>query len=354
MGVVIPAYNRKPNLLLVLEALSRQTSDDFLVAVADDGSDDGTREAVEELCSRAEWRGRLRWLDCGPHQGERRARARNLGAAALAPDCELLVVLDSDVLLAENGIRLYGDVSRRYPGAMVIGITDWLPPLSLDRIREIIRQSGLDGLRREVPPAPPRKIHGTYVGPELRLRTHPELFSSGAETRCPLQPGWALTLSSGYPVELFQRLGGFDESMTGYGYEDIELGVRASLARTDCVICPRNWSLHVWHAKPHPEFTQLEIQRNLDYMLRKHGPLEAFAERINWSCWWHYHRERGGRVVRMDGDLWVVNTSGSHKLRLSGPEWISRLGFSVGHDATSAPDAVRALDMGPAALTLLD
>jgi hypothetical protein len=277
--------------------------------------------------------------------------------ANLAPDCEFFVMLDSDILLAEHAIAAFCDISRRHPGVVVMGTTEWLPPLSLERIRRVIRKTGPQALRSEVPRGPVRKVKETHVGPELRLRTHPDLFSAGDEVRCSLQPEWALASNSGYPVELFERLGGFDESMTGYGYEDIELGVRAFAAGTGCVICPQIWSLHVWHKKVDPATCQLQKQRNIDYMLRKHGPLKAFDSKIDWSFWCHYHRLRGGRIVSVNGDLWAVNRTETHKLRLAGPEWIPRLGYSSTDEvAPPYPDSslARAQDMGAARLTPLD
>jgi GT2 family glycosyltransferase len=46
--IVIPAHNRKPLTLACLESLARQTFSDFAVAVVDDGSTDGTSEAIQE------------------------------------------------------------------------------------------------------------------------------------------------------------------------------------------------------------------------------------------------------------------------------------------------------------------
>ncbi|MGH3621090.1 MAG: glycosyltransferase family 2 protein, partial [Sciscionella sp.] len=47
IGAVVPVYNRRDNLELLLTSLERQSYTDFHVVVADDGSTDGTRDLIE-------------------------------------------------------------------------------------------------------------------------------------------------------------------------------------------------------------------------------------------------------------------------------------------------------------------
>jgi predicted glycosyltransferase involved in capsule biosynthesis len=82
----------------------------------------------------------------------------------------------------------------------------------------------------------------------------------------PLRPEWALPLNSGWPLTEYWRDGGFDESMQGYGYQDIELGARAARAGVTCRPRSDLWALHAWH--PKPSEAMLENQHNLDRYLR--------------------------------------------------------------------------------------
>ena len=52
VSVVIPTFNAKAHLLLLLESLRGQSVRGFEVIVVDDGSNDGTRQAVAKVTER--------------------------------------------------------------------------------------------------------------------------------------------------------------------------------------------------------------------------------------------------------------------------------------------------------------
>ena len=87
VSVVIPTYNRGPLLLEAVESVRAQTFDDWELIVADDGSTDGSLEAVEALGDP-----RVRVLRL-PHGGNVSA-VRNAGVAASR--AEWVAFLDSD------------------------------------------------------------------------------------------------------------------------------------------------------------------------------------------------------------------------------------------------------------------
>lgn len=333
VGIVIPTYNRLPNLRLALEVLSRQTMQDFYVVVADSGSTDGTRDAVEQLAHEPQWREKLRWVGCGKHEGYRVARTKNIGVANLPDECSLLVSMDSDVLLESTALEIYATIHTRHPEALIVGGLDWLPPLSHAEIRTVIERHGLEGLRQRVPTTPPQRVEGTTVGPDGRP------FSLDTDAVRPFRVKWALINNVGIPLQIFHALGGFDEGMVGYGFDDSELGMRAVKQNIPCLLLKQLWGVHIWHPKPAPPDRLLESQRNLDYVLRKHGPIEDLEDDIDWSYWRHYHQERGGRVVEVEQELWAVSISGSQRLRLPDRSWIRRLGH--------CPDSIIRADMVP-------
>lgn len=348
IGAVVPVCNRRDNLELLLASLEAQTLDDFILVVADDGSTDGTRGLVEDLAWSPRWRGRLRWIGCGPDMGVRTGRARHIGAANLPDGVSLLVMLDSDLVLRPEAMSLFQQAHREHPDVVLLGMVEWLPPLNHTLLRDAVHRHDLPSLRARVPHGTPRRVAGTFTGPELRGG----LFESPARNPIPLRPEWALPLNSGWPLIEYWQLGGFDESMQGYGYQDMELGARAAKAGLTCLPCHDLWALHVWHPKP-PE-AMLENQRNLDRYLRAHGQfLRCHASNkdlevdVDWGLWWHYHADRGGIVIRIADQLWAVSHNRQHRIALRDEGWLRELGHHPNEYATiPAADVERMIDHG--------
>ncbi len=335
VGVVIPTYNRQEGLKLTLEALQRQTFRDFTVVIADDGSTDGTGETIKEMIISPQWSGRLSWVGCGPNIGVRTGRARNIGAANLPRDCDLMVMLDTEVILHPKAIEFFFDVHKQYPDAVIIGRMDWLPPMDIGQVVEVLRTKGIEALRTLVPDGRPERVDGTFVGEELRTTVRPGLFERQSGVLQPIKSEWALPSTAGYPLHLFWDIGGFDEAMIGYGFQDIEFGVRAERKGIQCLLFPQIWSLHAWHAKQDPLARLTENQANLDYVIRKHGSNNVLDGEIQWGYWAHYQKERGGRVRSLGDTFWAFNSVGNRRLRLPSATWIERLGFCLNCDVES-------------------
>lgn len=344
IGAVVPVHNRRDNLDLLLTSLEQQTSSDFHLVVADDGSTDGTRDLVDARARSPIWGDRLRWVGCGPNRGVRTGRARNIGAANLDAGTRLLVMLDSDLVLQPTAMARFADTHAQHPSQILLGLVEWLPPLDADAIRTALTAHDMDGLRARVPQIQPERVGGTFAGPELREG----LRHLDPDEALPLRPEWALPLNSAWPVELYWRVGGFDESMNGYGYQDMELGARATKAGASCLARPDLWALHVWHPKP-PK-AMVENQRNLDYYLRRHGSNRIIETDIDWTLWWHYHADRGGTVTQVGHALWAVSGDRLHRLFLPDRAWLVDLGHCPHAAQLGATDDLQAMtDHGIAA-----
>lgn len=326
IGVVVPVYNRRANVDLLLSSLERQSCTDFQVVFADDGSTDGTRELVEARSQTPIWAGRLRLISCGPNQGQRSGRARNIGTANLDPSIRLLVMLDSDLIVPPDALERFSEIHLRHPDAAVIGAVEWLPPLAPDDLRTAVVEGRVEELRAQVPGAPTVRVEGTFVGPELR----PDMDSMGIDEEQQFLPEWIIPLNTAWPLALYWEAGGFDETMSGYGYQDLEFGARVAAVGARCVIRPDLWALHVWHSKA--ASAMWENQRNLDRYLRRHGPTPGIEGEIDWTLWPHYHAERGGTVVRDGEQLWAISRDRHHRLALPDSAWAARLGHSSGLD----------------------
>ncbi len=85
--IVTPTRNRRAALLRAIESVRRQTLEDFEHIVVDDGSDDGTAEAVATVEDR-----RLRFVRFDDRRGANAARNLGIGLAR----SNLVAFLDSD------------------------------------------------------------------------------------------------------------------------------------------------------------------------------------------------------------------------------------------------------------------
>ncbi len=240
ISVVIPTYNRVDRLRYVIPALlaSDLRQDRFEIIVADSNSNDGTAEYLAEQCRAF---ANLRHLP-GPYTG--RAAARNAGVAA-----------------ARGAIVLFTD-------ADIIASTDLLS-------RHLARHD--DGVPRAV------------VGLEVQVSSYDDyLVQSGdASRRTHLHPhsrkrlSWLyfLTGNASVPRHEFDAVGGFDESFTGYGHEDLELGYRLQrVAKLPIVYEPLAVNYH-WHPVPFEEQKgRMELAgRSTARFYAKHPTLEVQA-----------------------------------------------------------------------------
>ena len=327
LGVVIPTFNRLKNLKFLFKSLEYQDYKNFFVVVADDGSTDKTAEFLNRLIKTSFWSDRLLYLSCGRHESVRTGRARNIGVANLPRDITHMIMLDSDLYLDTACFSNFATAFRIRSELIIFGKVDWLPPLRQSTIENTIEKEGYNGLNNFVPKNSAERIKGTFVGPELR--NHSLFTNDVTSPSYKFNASWALPLNSGMPIETFWRAGGYDEKMHGYGYQDIEFGVRLSRQSPNlyCLFYKPIHGLHIWHPKKRGNMH--ENQRNLDYVLRKHGRNAANEVDVDWSIWLHFHRDRGGRVVIYKNSHWAIDADNIRCLKLPSASWITHLGYCI-------------------------
>lgn len=362
IGVVIPTYNQLEQLKLCVGILSWQTMKEFVVVLADDGSDDGTREWVKYTQEAAFWSNRLSLVSGGPHRGRRLGRCINLGVANLPADVWLVLLLSPDVLLHPYALAAYLDWHSTYPNTLFAGRVDWLPPMERTDIHRILNTGGLNELTTHLQRNMPlEQVPTTLNGPEYRSRLGLPFANKPADAEPkPMQREWLSSMNLAYPPRLHWYVGGFDEQMCGAGYEDLDFAERLALEEMEMVGVETAACLHLYHddhAVP-----PMEAQRNLDYLIRKyllHGypasVIEHYTAQTDWQYWWHYNRERGAEVVSADGTLWVVNAARTHRMQLPDEAWLAALGFPRYEVHVIAPEELEAFEnMGLAADPLED
>lgn len=206
VSVVIPYYDQPDQLDLVLAALTEQTypSDRLEVIVADDGS--SQPPPVDRWASRLTI-STVRQED----EGFRAAAARNLGVSASRGS--VLCFLDADTVPTPDYVRAATRLPSILPDALVVG----------------------------------RRKHASSAVTEPAW-----LIDAYDRTQDLLHPGWdgykfmiSAVMTCGR--ELFETVGGFDESFVRYGGEDWEFANRAFMA--GAVFVHQRGAL-AWHDGP--------------------------------------------------------------------------------------------------------
>jgi glycosyltransferase involved in cell wall biosynthesis len=204
-------FNRAALLQRVLDACFEQTvdADAYEVVLVNDGSTDATRDVIERAQQRANCRFEV------IHQANSGlAKARNAGIARATG--ERIVFIDDDVLPLPIFVAEHLRSHREHPQAIVRG--------------GAINVESFDDL------PPPlwslRHYSGNYF--------------------------WTTNVS--VPLSTMRAIGGFNESFSEYGWEDIDVGLRLRFAGVNAVFNPRAL---VYHYKPRLRTT------NVDGMLRQ-------------------------------------------------------------------------------------
>jgi glycosyltransferase involved in cell wall biosynthesis len=187
ISVVVPTYNRLEMLEQVVPTLLAQdlAPSAYEVLVCDSNSNDGTAEYLAAVHAE---RSNLRHV-AGAFSG--RAAARNAGIAAATG--EIVLFNDADILASPDLLSRHLRHHRQSTGIAVVGLEVQVADLAEY------------AFKRDHPQA------RGYLHPPARRRL-----------------SWLYFLTGNASVRHADlvRAGGFDESFTGYGHEDLELGFR--------------------------------------------------------------------------------------------------------------------------------
>jgi len=240
LSVVIPTYNRLETLAHVIPTLLAQdlASREFEVLVCDSMSTDGSAEYLAEVHAEHP---NVRHLP-GPYTG--RAAARNAGIDA-----------------AQGAVVLFND-------ADILASPDLLSQhLRHHRERRAIAVVGLEVQVKDLDDYAYKRDH-----PQARGSLH-------KPTRKTLPWLYFLTGNASVRREDLLRVGRFDESFTGYGHEDLELGYRLAKAGITILYEPNAVNYHCQDVPHDDQKEKMRLAgRSTVRFYRKHPD---FAVRLN-------------------------------------------------------------------------
>jgi glycosyltransferase involved in cell wall biosynthesis len=229
----------------------------FEVIVADDGSSDGTEALVRSF--EANYRIKYCFQE---DKGFRAAAARNAGAKLA--DGEVLAFFDAGEIpspsFAASHLSAH-DRLRSARRAMIGLIYGWSTG-----VRPHAEGMSAEQLYRSIPKeTDPRYQAFARVGFNLgRLPLPPLLFWTG---NCSVR------------TEDFWEAGGFDESFSGYGLEDVDLGYRLWERGTSLALCKEGWAIELIESR-NVDANDESSKRNMAKFLQNCDPLTPAREII--------------------------------------------------------------------------
>ncbi len=205
ISVVIPTFNRARQVQAALRSVLAQTYSECEVIIVDDGSKDGTGQALQALISQEGCNGaRVRYF-FGPNQGQ--SAARNLGIEQACG--ELVAFLDSDDIWLPEKLEWQLRALEQFKDKCSACITDARLVDNLGMDTSAFRKSG----------RPYEETLGIDFGAARSLVKYRD-------------PYWISTLL--VSTETVRQLGGFDNQL-GYA-EDHDFFFRLSLVTPFCYV----------------------------------------------------------------------------------------------------------------------
>jgi glycosyltransferase involved in cell wall biosynthesis len=205
VSVVIPTFNRAQQVQAALKSVLAQTYPELEVVVVDDGSTDGTGEAIQRLISHPRGNCRQVRYFFQPNQGQSAARNKGIDEAR----GEWVAFLDSDDVWLPEKLEWQVCAIEEFGGKCCACITDARLVDNLGKDTTAFRESG--------------------KGWKETLGMDPEAPATLVRCR---DPFWVSTLLA--RIDLIKQLGSFDAHI-GYA-EDHDFLFRLSLATAFCYV----------------------------------------------------------------------------------------------------------------------
>ena len=190
LSVVIPTYNRKEKLEMVLDSLNKQTypKNKFEVLVIDDGSKDGTEKMLDTFKPSFDlkyFKSRKKGANAARNLGIKKARG------------EIVFFTGDDIILDKNLLKEHMKYHIKFEEIVIVGRTLPWPEFVETPFRKFNKERSL--------------IHYKKLKNQKNDLKGAHCFSAG---------------NASLPRKIFLAVGLFDEDLAKYGWQDIEFGYR--------------------------------------------------------------------------------------------------------------------------------
>ncbi|MBI4564013.1 MAG: glycosyltransferase [Planctomycetes bacterium] len=254
VSVILGTFDQTNALTYSLIGYRRQSFQDFEIVVADDGSDEETKQVVDAFRETSGFLIKHVWQE---NRGFRRAKIAN--AAVRQSEGEILLFSDGDCIPHRDFVKWHAESSG--PGRFSSGGYVRLSPAASQALTRDRVAAG--DLEKRMPPAAWIKFRWTH-------------FKNGWGVLIgnPVSPrAYGCNLSCGRDV--YAAVNGFDENFDGFGREDSDLRNRMRRwgARPVSLWC-RTWVYHVNDViDPTGRRRRIPRRKNLEYFARPEIPV---------------------------------------------------------------------------------
>lgn len=259
-SVVIPFYNKRFELNLVLKGLSCQDYDKgkFEVVIVDDGSENSINDLLEKYANYLN----IKYIYL-EHTGN---RGRNRNKGAKESNGKKIIFLDGDIIPESNLISAFYKATKDNPRLVSVGFRRLLREVDISLLTEEAVENNCESLLKL-----PYNSDSRHLNVDYEKSTGNKIVG-----------GWQYLYTNCVciPKNEFEAIGGFDEVFSeNWGAEDVELGFR--LFQNGCIIEMNEAAngIHIFHTED--GFKRFEsMMKNYDIFLRmhKHWTVELFTK----------------------------------------------------------------------------
>ena len=264
-SAIIPTYNRKEILRMVLSALLLQSypENKYEIIVADDGSSDGTGDMTQEMAKEHK---QIKYF-FQEDKGFRAGTARNLGAKHAMGS--ILIFLDNDVVAEPDLIRNYTRALQKFDVAQ--GYTAGYfsdRKYSIEALKNSINMGSIKCL------------------PLFEEFRHRHFMDQQKNNSADNPEIWHFFVSNNFAIKkkVFQKEQ-FDESFVGWGGEDSEFGYRLCKQGFSIGLAKECIGFHAAHEPLNGIYNDAKVEsllKNLAHFYALHPVPEVKKMALEW------------------------------------------------------------------------